>query len=246
MSITLSRVRSRIRGRLNDVDLSHPAYSTIQYDQAIASAYLICQARLPAPYLYSAAAVTIAAGGDTFTLPTTVTQWTGGDGQAEYAGDVRLRLTSNGQWLEKITVEQLDALRDGEPEVRLSIPFYFALWEDKDQVVQGRCHPGAASTETCDLFHTLTADDLRDYVGSGSDDMDDVSVNFSRIAAQALELYTAADLLGRMPKDKALRLELDKSIAGSWRAEADVMSYREEARRHDLEQTGEIQRWEFD
>ena len=243
MGVPLRKIRDRVRMRLRDTDSEHPSFTSIEVDQAVCESYLTLQSRLQPPDLYTAGGLTIAAGGDTFQLPATVVQYTGGDGGAEYAGDVRIRLASNGQFLIKQTVEELDAWRQGSPTVHLAIPHNFALWEEKDQDVQGRCWPGARVAEVCDLFVALSADDLRDFVGSGAQNMDDVEVLFSRVAANALVLYVAADLLTRMT-DEDLRLrKLNPQVVPLWQREAEVLLYQEAARRHDLEGIGRVQRW---
>jgi len=164
MSVALRRVRDRISMKLRDTDARKGTFDAVYLDNAICEAYLALQGRLPPPDLYTASAFTIGAGGDTFTMPTSVTQWTGNDGGAEYAGDFRIQLASNGQFLQKRTVEELDSMRNRLPTVSpaLSIPYLYALWEENDQDVQGRCYPGAKVAEACNLFRTFKADDLRD------------------------------------------------------------------------------------
>jgi len=243
--MNLGYIRDRIRVRLRDQDDKFPTYSGVEVDIAIADAYLALQAQLPAPHLYTASAFTISAGGDTFTLPATVTQWTGNDGGAEYAGDVRIRLQSTGLFLIPMTVGEIDAYRNGTPDasIHLNRPYSFCLWEEKDQDVQGRCYPGAQAAEACDLFRTLSADDLRDFVGAGTDDMDDVEVQFSRIAGQALVAYVAADLLERMPESELEKRRMSSAVIPSWRREAGKLLWQEGARQKSLLEVGRIQRW---
>jgi hypothetical protein len=244
MAISLSSIRARVRSELRDTDGKNNSFDQIEYDQHIAGAYIELAARIPPPSLYTESAFTISAGGDTFTLPETVTEWTGNDGGAEYNGDIRIRLRSTGQMLYKVSVEEIDALRDGDVSVVTAVPRQFALWEDNSQAVQGRCYPGAASAEACDLWASLTVDDLRDYVGSGgTSTMDDVEVLFSRMGAQALVLYTASAMLLKMSDDDAALRRLDKSAASDLRSRADVLLYQEEARKHAIEETGRIGRW---
>lgn len=243
MAIALRRLRDRIRGRLRDTDAQAPTFVPVEYDQAISDAYLELQSRLPAARLYTASGLTIGAGGDTFTLPATVAQYTGGDGGAEYRGDVRIRLQSTGRFLTKSTTDEIDAFRDLSPTVYLSVPEHYALWEEKDQTVRGRVYPGARVAEICDLFVTLEADDLRDFIGSGADDMDDVEILFSRTAATALIYYAAADLLTRMAPEEQQKRRINPQVVPLWLKAADTLLYREAGRRHDLEDTGRVQRW---
>lgn len=243
MSIALRRVRDRIRIRLRDTDARLPTYSLVEYDQAIAEAYLVLQGRLPAAELYTASAFTITGGGDTFTLPNTVSQYTGNDGGAEYRGNFRIQLNSTKDFLVQVTQEQLDALRDGNSATATSIPQFFALWEENDQDVQGRCYPGTTDAQVCNLFRAMSADDLRDFVGSGTDDMDDVEVLFSRIAATALVNTVAAEMLLKMTKeDRALR-KINTDVIPKWESYAELALLSEYSRRQDVETTGEVERW---
>lgn len=225
------------------MDARKPGFVLPEIDQAIADAYLELQARLPAADLYTSSGLTISAAADTFTLPATVSQYTGNSAAAEYAGDVRIRLRSIGRFLQKCAVEEIDSWRTRAPTSPQGIPEKFALWEDKSQIVQGRVWPAALAAEVCDIFVRLSADDVRDFIGAGTDDMDDVSILFSRIAAQALALYVSADLIGRMTPEDLKERRLNPAIAAKWLHDAEVMLYQEAARRHDLAGVGRTQRW---
>lgn len=242
MAIALRRIRDRIRGNLRDYNLAHPVRDPVEVDQAICDAYLELGSRLPAPELLTTSGLTISAGADTFQLPSTVTQWTANDGGAEYASLVRIRLRSTGQFLSKLNVEEIDAFRNGQSAVLPSIPQFFALWEDKTQGAQGRCYPGAAAAEVCDLFVRLNLDDLRDFIGTGSDDMDDVKLQFSRLAADALVYQASGWLLASIPNPDADALGIDKSIAPVWLKAAASLAYGEALRRNNLETVGRTQR----
>lgn len=243
MAVDLRLVRDRVRMRMGGGDARRPLYVTPQIDQAMASAYIFLQSRLPAADLYTSSAVTISAGGDTFSLPTSVSQWTGNDGAAEYAGQVALRLVSTGQFLRKRTAEELDAFRNGSPTVLLSIPDLFTLWEDKGQIIQGRCYPGAKVSEACDLFVRLSANDPRDYVGAGTEDMDDVEIEGSRIVSEAVERQTASDLINRLPARIAEEHGIDKGVTKDWMREVEILLYQEAMRRHNMVGVGRTQRW---
>lgn len=243
MAIALRRIRDRIRIRIRETDPKNNSFVTPEIDTAIADSYLTLQARLPSADLHTSSAFTIGAGTDLFALPATVTQYTGNDGGAEYAGAFRIQLVSTGEFLTRVTVEELDSYRWGNQTLHLAIPEMFTLWEEKDQDAIGRCYPGAQASQACNLFARLSADDLRDFVGSGTDDLDDVEVLFSRIAANALVLYVAADLLERMlDKDLEAR-RLNPRSAVTWRREAEALIYQEAARRHRMNTVGRVQRW---
>lgn len=244
MAVALRRIRDRVNGRLRNHDLRQPAWDDIEVDQEIAASYIACASRLPAPTLYTASAFTISAGGDTFTLPATVTQWTGNDGGAEYAGDVRIQLASNGQFLVKQPREIIEAYKDGIPLVTQGVPREFALWTENDQDVQGLCYPGALVAQVCNLYRSLKVDDVRDFIGSASDDMDDVEVMFEREAAVALELWVAADLLERMTPEDAATRRLNQKIVPVWRSEANRLLYQAAAARHNVRDVGRMLRME--
>ena len=244
MSIALRRVRERVRFNLNDFDAHGPVYDTIALDQAIAESYLYVSALLPGQKIAVSSGITIAAGGDTFTLSASITQWTGNNGGAEHRGDVRIQLRSNGRFLRRLTLEELDGLREGilPTSPVLGIPSDFALWETKDQVVHGRCYPGALAAEACDMFLSLEASDLRDYVGSGTDDLDDVVLEMSRVGVEAVILHASGCLLGKLAAEKAQGLGLDKSYAPVWIQESRTMIHQERVRRHNLESIGRQER----
>jgi hypothetical protein len=237
MPVSLAVVRDRIRMRLRDTDSKRPSFDALEYDQTICDAYLELQAQLPKPHLLTTSAFTISAGTDRFNLPTTVTNYSG----AEYSGDVRIRLVSTGEFLTQRSVEELDALRQGQTTLALERPYCFCLWEENDLDVQGRCYPGARAAEACDLFTALTADDLRDYTAGSK--MDSVSVLFSRMGAAALVHHVAADMLLRMTPSELAERRLTKDAAPLWQQKAKVLLYQEAARHHDLEDIGRTGRW---
>lgn len=246
MAIPLRKVRDRVRGRLNDTDARRPTFVVPQLDSAICDAYLALSSMIPAPTIYTASAFTISAGAETFTLPTTATTgWTGGDGEAEYAGMVQIQLVSTGTFLQPISNAQMHALRSGQTSVVTGIPERFALYEASNQQVNGWCYPGAKVAQACNLYRSLLYDDLRDYVGAGTDDLDDVEVQFSRLGVLALVQYAASCLLGQMTDEDAQLRRIDKSVAALWRKEAWDLAYGEAMRRHNLEDPGiGVERWE--
>lgn len=229
MSETMAAVRGRIRTRCRDTDSRKASFHVLDYDQAICDAYLAVQSRLTPPHLLTPNAFTIAAGSETFTLPTA--------SAAQYAGDVRIQLVSNNLYLVKLTVEEINAIRNGVTQANQSIPYAFALYEDSAQVVQGTCYPRSRAIEVCNLFTTMVADDLRTAAN-----LDAASVLFGRYAAEALIYYVASEMVARMvPEDLNLR-RLSPAIIPVWRREAEMIMYREEARRSDLQNVGRVQR----
>ena len=240
MPVTLAKVRDRVQGHIRDVDNRLSTFQPQELDLAICDSFLALESRLPPSSILLSSGLTIAGGGETFSLPATVSQY----GSAEHAGDVRIQRVANGQFLIRKTTEEIDAMRNFyRPSTYLAIPYYFALWREKDETIQGRVWPGAAVADVCNLFINLMADDLRDYVGAGSGNLDTVSVNLSRLGTVALVYHVAAELLAAMsPEDAALR-KISKEVAPLWMRKSDWALYEESKRRSDIEETGRTQRW---
>ena len=244
MAVPLRVVRDRVRAWIKDVDSRHPVFDIPQLDMAIADVYLVMGGMMPAPHLYTASAFTISAGGDTFTLPTAApTGWTGNSGRAEYGGDIRIQLVSTGQFLERRTREEVDSYRNGLITTTTGKPDLFALWVESDQDVQGICYPGAKDAEPCNLFRSMSYDDLRDYVGSGSDDLDDVSVQFSRVGSVALGMMAASTLIAGMNDEDLKKCRLNPRLAQTLEKQAWSALYSDIANRNDIEAAGRIMRW---
>lgn len=234
MSITLAALRTRVRARLKDTDMRRPLMSVIEYDQALADAYTNVQSRLPAAHIYTGSAFTIAINSETFTLPTA--------SNAQYRGDVRLQLVSNGHFLYKKTVEELNAYQQGEygPALLIGVthPWVYALWEGVSQVVNGICWPRTLQAEAVNMYYTLSAQDLRNAA-----DMDAAVVDLSEQGITGLTYFAAAMLAAGMPPEDLVARRLSKDVAAVWMSESDRVLKREEARHSDIESVGRIQRW---
>jgi hypothetical protein len=244
MGVPIANVRGRIRDRLKDFDLDAPAYSFPQLDMAISNAWIYLSAITPQLFNYTANAVTLQTGVETFTLPVTMAGSGYGTGTVEYAGDVTLRMRNNGLFLRKVTNLQLQTHRYGMPKVVSAIPFWFALYQGDDQAIHGTVFPAAAQDQPCDMWSTQVVDDLRDFVGTGgTSGMDDVIVPGTRIMVQALEATVAAELLeSELPQD-AMKRGLNPAKSAVWRAEADSLILQEETQQHNIKSTARVQRW---
>lgn len=244
MSVPIAKVRGRVRIRLKDADSSKPAFSGPDVDMAIAEAWIALNAFLPPPLLYVASAFTISAGASTFTLPVTVASSGYGTGTTEYGGNVQIQLVTSGMYLKEITNGEMDALLDGTPTVPQALPNQFALYQDNSQVIKGRCYPGASVAQACNLWATISAEDLRDYVGTGgAEGMDTVTVPGTRKAVQALVARASWMLLNGEPTDAAAARGIDKNAkVQEWREEEDRLAYQEEKTQHDIKSTGRVQR----
>lgn len=242
--IAISKIRGRVRGNLMDLDGRMAAPTGVQIDATLADVYIELAAQLPSPMLYVASAFTIAAGANTFTFPVTVTSSGFGTGTTEYAGEARIQLAVPGTWLRKITSREMDAFMYGVNAIPLAIPDRFALYQDGSQVIRGRCWPGSNEARACNLWATIKADDLRDYVGTGgAEGFDTVSAPLSREAAAALVLKASSRLLKRMGAEDVAKRGINPAVAGEWDAAANDLLYAEEAAQHSVRSTGRIQRW---
>lgn len=226
MGILLSTITGRVKRKLRDREARRRSYPRVEVDQAVCDAYIELQARLPAPHLYTPNAFSITA--EAFTMPATA--------GLQYDSDIRIQLRSNGMFLIKYTREEIDALRQGLQSYT-GRPTHVAFWEDSAQAVQGLVYPPPGGPEAVNTYVALAAADLRDGA------LDAASVLFSRTAAAALELYVAADLLAGMGAEDAKLRRINPGVAAQWRKDAEVLLYREAARRHNLESVGRIQRW---
>lgn len=229
MSTPLTTVRARCQVRLREMDQRRNSLSPIEYDQAIADAFIEITTYLPATHLYASSDLTLSdATSGTFTMATTSAR--------QYAGDIRIRLRSTGFFLRRRTVEELDAIRSGVSPFQ-AVPTDYALWEEPDQEVQGRCWPYPRTAEACDVYRAVVPSDLRAF------DLDTVTVDLSRPAELALECLVAANLADSLTDDDMKLRRLNPKVVASWRATAARILYKEAARRHDIEAVGRIQRW---
>lgn len=228
--ITLAKLRARVQVEIRDDDNRKDSFGVVEIDNTICNAYLAMHARMGEPSLYTASGVTIAAGANTFSLPTTTT--------AEYAGDIALQLLSVGTFLTKCSVEEIQAWQDGQPTPLLSIPTKFALYEDSSIIVQGIVYPGAKVAEPCNLYRALVVVDPRDAA-----DMDAVNIVAGRYAQTALIYRAAAMLAMKMSARQLETRDLNPQIAAAWMKDSDQALYLDTARRHDLEGVGRTQRW---
>ena len=243
MPVTLARIRGRVRSKIRDLDEEHGSFTSVEIDMAIADAYIAAQAQLPAPEVYTASGLTLTGGTPFFTLSTTVGQYTGGSGGAEYRGNIRIQLAATGIFLNPVDESVIDGFINSQAIPIATLPFCFSLKEDKSQVIQGRCYPQPISSLVCNLWVSMAADDLRDYVGSGTGDMDSVSVLMSRMAAQALVFSVSAELLAQMtPEDLALR-KINPNVIPLWIKRADELMLQDAGRQHDLQAVDTTPRW---
>jgi hypothetical protein len=242
VAILLTKLRGRVRSKIRDIDGKMASPNQVEIDQAICDAYIALQADLPQPTIYVASGITIAGGGAVFSLPVTVASSGFGTGTEEYAGQVDLQLVSNGRWLRRKTIDELRQFFDGQQATVQGVPEWFALYEDNATVVRGVCYPAAKASEVCNMYASLSANDLRDYVGTGgTEGLDTATAKLSDIGAAALVNRAAADMIDRMD-DAALKLRgINQKYAAVLRSESESLIYQEAGRRSALESNGRSQ-----
>jgi len=229
---TLATIRGRVAIKINDADAKHASFDPLRLDHAIADAHIALSAMIPPPHLYVTNAFTMAANSDTFTLPTAANA--GYVSFTQYAGEVKIRLVSDGRWLRKVSRSEIDALYDGVTQTTgAGRPRRFALWQEMDDDVQGRVHPRCGPAETCDLYVALTADDIRDAA-----DLDAANVRFGRYGSTALVYHAAALLVGEMD-DESLKLRrLNSGVVNLWIQQAQSLLQHESFRKTAVESRG--------
>jgi hypothetical protein len=228
---TLAYLRFKVDMRLRQMDTKNRTYSVPEVDQAIREKYIAKKTMLPPAHVAESSAFTISAGADTFTPTLAGTTYSD-------ALDVRLQLVSNGLFLVPSTVEEIDALRYGQPTLLLGIPYWFALWEDHQGVARGRCYPGAKDAQAVNMYRSRSHAAI-----TSATDLDSAAVYFNEASCNALAQAVAADLLIAMPDDEVKKRGLTRDIAPAWAREADKLFYQEEARKNDLIAAGRTQRW---
>lgn len=223
---TVAYVRAKVDMRLRQQDSKNRSYSVPEVDYAIREKFASRSASLPPARVAESAAFSISGGGDTFTVTLSGTTYSDGD-------EVRIQLASTGNFLQKTTVEGIDAMRDGAPNVFLGVPDWFALWTDHQGVLRGRCYPGALATQSCNLFRSRSPAPV-----FSSTDLDSQAIYWPEPACVALAAEVAADLLLALPDSELEKRRLSRETAALWKKEAEVLFYQEAGRRDDLESTG--------
>jgi len=242
VSVLLTKLRGRVRNKLRALDAKMPGPTQLETDMAVCDAFVALSSELPARTLYTASGLTISAGTDLFSLPITVASSGYGTGSVEYAGMVDLQRVTDGRWLERKTLNELESfIFTGA--IQLGIPDLFALYEDGGNVVRGRCYPGARAATVCHLYSSLTPDDLRDWVGTGgAEGLETVTVNLGRYGIAALVDYASAMLMKRMDPDMLKKRGINPQYADDLMGEAGTLLYQEAAQRNAIESNGQTQR----
>ena len=219
----------RVQALLREIDSREVACDTVEIDQALSESMMVLASLLPMPERRIENAFTIAAGANTFSLPAEEIELTSDLGDLmfggpvlpvgsevstsipfEYGGAISLQRASDGMFLEHVTLEKMDGLRDGLADGRTGPPRYFMLWEEAGQVVSGFCYPRAERAEPCHLHFAHVPDAF---------DLDTGTDSFSRYARHALVHHAAAMLLARMPETDRSRRRIRRDVITRWRAD---------------------------
>lgn len=225
---TVPQIRNRVMKGLGEDDSRRSVLGIIDVDQALCDTYNLELARLPGICIESTGGLTLTAGVDTFTLPTSRT----------YKGEVRIRLQTNGQFLTRRTWDEMDSLRNGSRTPQLGTPTDFALYEGSDLTVNGRTFCGSSSAWVCDLFTSSLPADPRT-----TSDMEAATiVGLSAAGESALVLKVMQMLARRLPREVREQRGFDTDCINNWELTASKGFYSEEVRHHNLESVGRIQR----
>ncbi len=71
----------------------------------------------------------------------------------EYAGDIRIQRARDGVFLKRVSMDEMDRLRDGLAATRRGLPRCFALWEEANGRLSGLCYPIPESPEPCHIMY---------------------------------------------------------------------------------------------
>ncbi len=228
MSTTVALLTDRVLSQINALDGRN--VDIIRVHQQIRNQYLAMQGRLPSYEVYTASAGTITAGAESFTLPTT--------SGAEYMGNIRIRLRSMNQDLEKVTATEMDMYRNGRSTTDgFSRSRCFQPVETTDQSVICWVHPINAATETYDLWRGVAPTDL-----PAATDIAAWTLFLGDVAQTALVFKVSAALLKAMREPDADLRKLNRETAKDWDSEGERLIYQESARRYDIESVGRTQR----
>lgn len=229
MAITWTNALAELRSRTRDSASSQKITDADMLKKFNAAMVWLAR-ELPTGEQWHASAITVTANTQDSTLSTT----------REWLTVERVRLASTGRSLAKITVEELNALRDqtttaddatGEPEK-------FAIWEDQDEsavTVRIGFYPTPDETTTADVFGRV--DPARPTTGADS----------IYLSAGALEVCydrTLIDVLSTLPDDALRALGIDKgSLIPMAQDRMRANLRREHVRRGAIQTTGRVQRW---
>lgn len=225
MTTTLAALRVKVREGLRDTVQPYHV-ETDELDGAIRNAVVTASAQIPLGEKWVAGAVTLTAGSDTATLPSGV----------EYAQVYALRRTSDGQMLDKLTVDEAERkywwdLRAADATA--AEPAAYCMTEDEDGLVTLRFDAPVLSEATLDLRRAVLPSDL-------TEDTD--TAPLSSLMVMAVSDLAVSELIGKLNKNELDQLRLDRDSARRCDQRAAGMIRAEKERRAGLEAVGRVQR----
>jgi hypothetical protein len=143
-----------------------------------------------------------------------------------------LKRQSDGVILEKVSWDQLESLRQ-VATVSTGAPVKYAVREGSGQSFLFRVYPNPDATYVLDAF-------LQSIQGALTTDAS--VIGFGRSGVQAVELMTAADVVGSLSADMLSKLHLSVAAAGPFAARGKQALSAEDARQTSLRRTDSIAR----
>lgn len=199
-AFTLQNALDRVESHLRDADGGSPAFSPWEKEAAIES-----HMRLLAPQLlladeWATPLVTLIAGADTYTLPTTTRQ--------DYDRLKMLRLQSNGQEIPVVSPQVFESYRAGDTSAQRGTPQCAMVIQQPTIAPSLRFWPVPIEADVCDGFVTLLpAEFLHDETAV---------IPFDAPAFEALCYSAALELYGRMPEEERAKRALGNNTPALW------------------------------
>lgn len=214
---TLADARNRVEYHLRDRDGSAEAFSLFEKNVAIESHMRLMAPRLLLGDQWSTTLVTLVAGTDTYTLPTTTAQ--------NYDRLKKLRLRSTGGEIPVVSLETFEALRNFDTAVVGGTPQAAMVIEGANHTPTLRFWPKPDAADYVEGFFSLLPAAL------AHDDA--ASIPFDDEAFEALCYEVALELYARMPEDDRAKRKLGPETPSSWSAlvQAGIRASRHRRRR---------------
>lgn len=203
-AFTLADARKRIGYLLRDLDAGAPAFSLFEKNVAILSHVQLLAPQLLLGDQWNTSLVTLVAGTDTYTLPTTARQ--------QYDRLKRLRLQSNGLEVPVVSLDVFESYRAGDTTAQRGTPQCAMVIEAPSAAPSLRFWPVPIESDVCDGFFSLLPYGQTAY---GAHD-DSIAIPFDEAAFEALCYAVALDLYGKMPEEERARHALGPDTVSLW------------------------------
>lgn len=215
MSARLDQSRARVQNMIGDTNPSDQMVEPDALDEIIARHYQQVAADLDMPMTWTEDAITLTAGDYDVDLTDTL----------EYRLIAFGRLASDGQLVYRVAPEVLEAMRlvpvsEGDP--------YLMAFREKSngtvgdpQVVTALFYPTPKEGDAVDLLFGSTPA----LVSADAD-----AIGLGELGVRAVECYTAAECVARIPADKLLARGVDKGLMGTLQSQAAEAKQKERYR----------------